>query len=141
MKRWSAGDPVVLRYQARDRGSVASGYPTTCCCVNLEAPFIRTEVGVDTRDHTLDIVASPSLEWRWKDEDELDARVEHGIDTPEFAAAVRADGKQAVELIERAASPFSEPWPDWRPDPAWSPPELPQGWADAPAAELSTPGD
>jgi hypothetical protein len=65
--------------------------------VNLEAPFVRTEIGVDTRDHTIDIVASPSLEWRWKDEDELVARVEHDIDTPEFAAAVCVDGERAVD--------------------------------------------
>jgi len=108
--------------------------------VNLEAPFVRTEVGVDTRDHTLDIVASPSLEWRWKDEDELAARVDHGIDTLGFAEAVRAEGERVIERIERAASPFGEPWPDWRPDPAWTAPELPDGWADVPAAQLWRPG-
>ena len=220
MTRWQPGDTVTVRYHARDRDVIASGYPMTCVedseerlvlflphgtaylgfpplplkgraeqvadrvaspppkrrrqpqtwrnhtlrffypgrafqvwtgwhqdswdfawwYVNLEAPFVRTEVGIDTRDHTLDIVASASLEWSWKDEDELAARVEHGIDTPEFAAAVRAEGDRVVELIERAASPFGEDWPDWRPDPAWSPPELPEGWADVPAAELWKPG-
>jgi len=28
----------------------------------MQAPFVRTEVGIGTRDHTLDIVASASLE-------------------------------------------------------------------------------
>jgi len=219
--QWQPGETVVLRYHARDRAMVASGYPTTCVedsderlvlflphnttyigydhlplegrvqhvidratkpmplrrrqphtwrnhtlrflypgepyqvwaawredswefawwYVNLEAPFIRTAVGVDTRDHTLDIVASADLKWRWKDEDELEARIEHGIDTVEFAAAVRRHGEQAVELIERVASPFSEPWADWRPDPTWVPPVLPEDWADEPAPELARPGD
>lgn len=108
--------------------------------VNLEAPFVRTEVGIDTRDHTLDIVASPDLEWRWKDEDEAVARVEHGIDTAEFAAAVRAEGERVVELIERRAPPFGENWPAWRPDPAWGVPELPEGWADIPPADIDLSG-
>ena len=107
---------------------------------NLEAPFVRTEVGVDTRDHTLDIVASADLKWRWKDEDEMAARIEHGVDTPEFAAAVRAEGERVVELIESAASPFGEDLPNWRPDPSWSTPELPEDWLDAPAANLWKPG-
>jgi hypothetical protein len=70
----------------------------------------------------------------------LAARVEHGIDTAEFAAAVRAEGDHVVELIERDSSPFGKDWPDWRPAPVWSPPELPEGWADVPAAELRKPG-
>ena len=108
--------------------------------VNLEAPFVRTEVGIDTRDHTLDIVATPDLEWRWKDEDEATARVEHGIDSAEFAAAVRAEGERVVELIESRAPPFGEDWPSWRPDSSWVAPELPDGWADVPAAEIDRSG-
>jgi hypothetical protein len=94
---------------------------------NLEASFFRTEVGVDTRDHALDIVPSPDLKWRWNDEDELGARIEFGVDTPEFASAVRAEGKRVVEFIECAASLFGESWPDWGAHPTWSPPELPEG--------------
>jgi hypothetical protein len=108
--------------------------------VNLEAAFVRTDVGVDTRDHTLDVVASPDLEWRWKDEEEAAARVEHGIDSAEFAAAVRAEGERVVELIEGRAPPFGEDWPSWRPDPEWALPELPEGWADVPAADLDYSG-
>ena len=108
--------------------------------VNLEAPPARTEIGLDTRDHTLDIVAAPDLEWRWKDEDEAAARVEHGVDSAEFAAAVRAEGERVVELIERRAPPFGEDWPSWRPDPAWSVPELPEGWAEVPPAALGRSG-
>jgi len=64
----------------------------TAYYVNMEEPFRRSGIGFDTNDHTLDIVVTPDLEWRWKDEDELVARVEHDIDTPEFAAAVCVDG-------------------------------------------------
>ena len=108
--------------------------------VNLEAPLVRTDVGLDTRDHTLDIVATPDLEWRWKDEDEAAARVEHGIDSAGFAAAVRAEGVRVVKLIERRAPPFGEDWAAWRPDSAWGVPALPEGWAEIPAADIDYSG-
>lgn len=108
--------------------------------VNLEAPFVRHGVGIDTRDHTLDIVATPDLDWEWKDEDEAAARVEHGIDTAEFSAAVRTEGERVVELIELGAAPFGEEWPRWRPDPSWATPELPDGWADAPPSAINRSG-
>jgi hypothetical protein len=101
---------------------------------------VRTEVGVDTRDHTLDIVASPDLDWHWKDEDEAAARVEHGIDSAEFAAAVRAEGARVIELIERRAEPFGGEWPSWRPQPSWGVPALPEGWSEVPASELDRSG-
>ena len=68
------------------------------------------------------------------------ARVEHDIDTAEFAAAVRAEGERVVELIERRAPPFGEDWPAWRPDPAWGVPELPEGWATIPSADIDLSG-
>ncbi|MDA0351863.1 MAG: DUF402 domain-containing protein [Chloroflexi bacterium] len=108
--------------------------------VNLEAPFVRTAVGIDTRDHTLDIVASPDLDWHWKDEDEAAARVEHGIDSAAFAAAVRAEGERVTALIEGRAQPFGGDWPSWRPDPSWGVPELPEWWSDVPAADIDRSG-
>jgi hypothetical protein len=44
------------------------------------------------------------------------------------AAEVRAEGQRIVERIEANAAPFNEPWHDWRPDPHWPLPELPEGW-------------
>jgi hypothetical protein len=38
---------------------------------------------------------------------------------------VRAD---VARLAERNEPPFSDPWPDWRPDSEWPMPELPAGW-------------
>ena len=35
--------------------------------VNMEEPFRRTAIGVDTNDHALDIVVEPDLTWVWKD--------------------------------------------------------------------------
>jgi uncharacterized protein DUF402 len=46
--------------------------------INLSAPWVRTQVGFDTEDHTLDIeVADDMSAWWWKDEDGLARMIEH----------------------------------------------------------------
>jgi hypothetical protein len=102
--------------------------------VNMEEPFRRTAIGFDTNDHTLDIVVSPSLEWRWKDEDVFERLIETGSYGAEFGAAVRAEGERVVECIEGRLSPFGDGWELWAPDPAWGVPELPEGWQEQPVA-------
>jgi hypothetical protein len=42
---------------------------------------------------------------------------------------VRREGEAVIGRVEDRAAPFSEPWPGWRPDPAWCRPELPADWA------------
>lgn len=89
--------------------------------VNLEQ-WWRTERGVDAQDNQLDIWVYPDGRWEWKDEDDLAESVELGIHTPEEAAAFRAEGERVI-----AEWPFPTGWEDWRPDPAWAPPQLPEG--------------
>jgi hypothetical protein len=108
--------------------------------VNLEAPLERTPIGIDTADHTLDIVIRPDRSWYWKDDDELEARVERGMVSREHAEAVRAEGKRVVDLIEGWESPFRDGWERWRPDPAWKPPALPVAWEDVPSPLLAAGG-
>ena len=103
--------------------------------VNLEAPFARAAVGFDSSDHTLDVCVRADRTWYYKDQDELDARVEVGLVDAEAAARVRRDAKQAVALIEGWQPPFSSGLEEWRPDPSWPLPELPPQW-DAHASEI-----
>ncbi len=98
--------------------------------VNIEMPFVRTEIGFDVMDYELDIVIAPDLSWRWKDEDRLAKLVEHGVFTESRAAEFKEFGLDAVRRIESRAAPFDEPWPDWRPDPNWGPLEMPENDAD-----------
>ncbi len=104
----------------------------TAYYVNMEEPFRRTSIGFDTNDHTLDIVVTPDLEWRWKDEDELAERVQQGLFPADFAEFVRAEGERVIERIERHESPFGDGWGEWEPDPGWSTPELPPDWDQEP---------
>ncbi len=100
--------------------------------VNMEEPFRRSEIGFDTNDHTLDIVVTPDLSWRWKDDAELAERVALGVYPVNFAAFVRAEGERVIEQIEGRLPPFSDGWGEWQPDPTWPVPELPSNWEEAP---------
>lgn len=96
--------------------------------VNLQRPVRRTRCGFETMDLALDLVFDPDRSWRWKDQDELELFVERGVFDAAMAERIRAEALDVVARAERDEPPFSEPWPEWRPDPTWSKPELPDGW-------------
>jgi hypothetical protein len=94
--------------------------------VNLQAPFERDGMALVTHDHELDLVIDADGSWRWKDAEKMDDWVRQGRFTHEEVATIRAEGERVV-----AEWPFPTGWEDWRPDPAWRVPELPEDWAAA----------
>jgi uncharacterized protein len=106
--------------------------------VNLQAPLRRTPLGWDTTDHVLDVLVAPDLSrWEWKDEDELEDAVRVGRFTQAEAAAVRADGEQALAALAERRWPFDRDRSSWRPDPTWSlRPHLPETWDEPPRPVL-----
>jgi len=95
--------------------------------VNLQDPLRRTEIGFDTRDHVLDVlIPADRSSWAWKDEDELTEAIALGMFTQGDAERFRCAGERAVEHVLLREPPFDEDWEDWRPDPAWTVPELPE---------------
>ncbi len=95
---------------------------------NLEAPFVRTPLGIDTRDYGLDVVASPDSTWRWKDEAEFAQRLELGIDSVAHQTAVRAAGEEFIYRFQHKTAPFDQGWENWLPPDAWQPCPLPANW-------------
>jgi hypothetical protein len=98
--------------------------------VNLQQPFRRTSCGFATMDLALDVLVENDRTWRWKDEDELDTFVAMGVFDAALAARLRDEGLRVARKAERNEPPFSDPWPDWRPDPSWPPPALPTAWVE-----------
>ncbi|MEW2127775.1 DUF402 domain-containing protein [Streptomyces sp. NPDC007259] len=96
--------------------------------VNLEEPRTRWAGGVDSEDHFLDISVYPDRSWLWRDEDEFEQAQRVGLITPDVAHRVREAGRAAVGLIRDWGVPFRDGWENWRPDPAWRVPELPDDW-------------
>ena len=88
--------------------------------VNFEQPLRRTPVGFDTFDEKLDLIVQPDGSYGWKDEDELEQAAALGLLD---AGAVRAEAKRVLDEW-----PFPTGWEDWRPDPSWPIPQLPDGW-------------
>ena len=98
-----------------------------CWYINLEEPFRRSKLGFDYMDLILDIVVAPDLSsWRWKDEDELQEAVARGIFNSEQAAELYLEGERALKRLLARAPPFDRAWEEWRPDPSWPVPTLPE---------------
>ncbi|MFI8433471.1 DUF402 domain-containing protein [Streptomyces sp. NPDC079020] len=101
--------------------------------VNLEEPRTRWAGGVDSEDHFLDISVHPDRSWKWLDEDEFAQAQRVGLMDAATAARVRAAGRAAVQVIQEWGAPFRDGWEDWRPDPRWQVPPLPDDWDRTPA--------
>jgi hypothetical protein len=102
--------------------------------VNLEAAYVRRSTAIDTTDHALDIEVDPQRNVTWKDEAEFHARTGHPWywDAAE-AARIRATAQRVARAAASGKYPFDGTHCDFRPDPAWPLPELPERWDDAPA--------
>jgi hypothetical protein len=94
--------------------------------VNLELPVGRTQSTVDRVDGVLDVHVEPDGTWRWKDEDEAVAAVAAGLFDAAQMAGLRAEGERMIALAEAGRFPFDGTWCDFRPDPGWPPPDLPE---------------
>ena len=105
--------------------------------VNLEAPFIRTEVGVDTTDNSLDLVVMPDFTWRWKDAGMAPEWVAVGVFTQAQTEKFFADGKEVIGMAEERRFPFDGSLADWAPDPEWDIPTVYLEWARVPGYDLN----
>ncbi|MFE7755722.1 DUF402 domain-containing protein [Streptomyces sp. NPDC057418] len=101
--------------------------------VNFEEPRSRWAGGVDSQDHFLDISVHPDRSWRWLDEDEFAQAQRVGLIDGATARQVREAGRAAAEVIRGWGTPFRDGWEQWRPDPQWPVPPLPDDWDRTPA--------
>ena len=97
--------------------------------VNLQSPLRPWALGFDYVDHFLDVLIPPDgTGSTWKDEDELAEAVRRELVTPDQARQIRHAGERAAAHVLGSEPPFDRDWSSWRPDPAWGPPALPDGW-------------
>ena len=106
-----------IRLMRRADGSLRGWY------VNLQAALAESPLGFDTTDWQLDLWIPVGGEAEWKDEDDLERALELGIMTAEEGRLAREEAERVIEEW-----PFPTGWEDWRPDPAWPLPALPEGW-------------
>jgi hypothetical protein len=95
---------------------------------NLQDPFRRTPIGVDTLDHELDLWWPAGTDrYVWKDVELFEQRLVEGR-YPGMADAIRAEGQRIAELLDAGQRWWDEKWAHWSPDPAWPVPVLPSNW-------------
>ncbi len=99
--------------------------------INFQTPFQRSHCGFDTLDLELDIVIDPQFNWTWKDEALYHAGIDAGCILPAWVDEIEKAGQGIAEMIRGHRYPMDGSWVDWRPDSAWSPPRLPEGWERA----------
>lgn len=104
-----------------------------CWYINIQEPFRRTPIGIDTQDLELDIVVAPDCSWGFKDSELLDQRVREGRFTLDQAVEVRLEGDRIAAELRAGRHWWDHSWADWQPNPEWIVPALPRGWEQVPA--------
>jgi hypothetical protein len=101
--------------------------------VNIQAPFQRTPIGIDSLDLELDLLVSPELEVLVKDEDHVERSAALGRFSREEAEAIHAVGREVKARIERDGAWWDRSWSTWTPSPPLlEVPPLPDGWEQVP---------
>jgi hypothetical protein len=96
--------------------------------INFQLPIRRNRVGFDSFDLELDLIIEPNFEWRWKDVDDYQKGIELGILHPQWIREIEVAKQEIFDKLKKRHYPFDGSWVDWKPDPDWSPPKLPEGW-------------
>lgn len=104
-----------------------------CWYVNLEQPYRRSAIGIDTLDHELDLWSEDGVAWHLKDEEGVEECVAHGRFDEREAERILADAAGFQETYAREGPWWDLRWAEWRPEEM---PEvaLPDGWERVPAA-------
>ena len=96
--------------------------------VNFQLPLKRSHCGFDSLDLDLDIVINPDLSFEWKDEEDYQTAIDHGLIIPEWIYEIDKAKPEIFDKLEKRQYPFDGSWLDWKPDPNWEPPKLPENW-------------
>ncbi|MBI5839357.1 MAG: DUF402 domain-containing protein [Chloroflexi bacterium] len=99
-----------------------------CYYINFQLPFRRSAIGFDTLDLELDIIVEPSHEWRWKDLDDYQRGIDRGIILKEWTNEIDCAKQEIFEKLAKRQYPLDGKWLNWKPDPSWPTPKLPESW-------------
>ena len=100
----------------------------SCYYINFQLPYRRSHCGFDTLDLDLDIVIDPQYNWKWKDEEDYQEGIREGGIQEEWVKGIEQSQADVLDRINKKRYPLDGSWLEWRPDPAWVPPELPDRW-------------
>jgi hypothetical protein len=101
-----------------------------CYYINFQLPFRRTRLGFDTLDLDLDMVIQVSFEWEWKDLDEYQNGIRAGGIQSDWVREIDHAKKEVFTRLEKRLYPLNASWLNWRPNPKWVAPALPENWGE-----------
>ncbi len=99
-----------------------------CYYVNFQLPFQRNQNALDTLDLDLDLIVHPDFSYEWKDEDDYQQALTHGLILPEWARQIELGTQEVMDRLEARRYPFDGSWLDWKPESNWKSPKLPEDW-------------
>ncbi len=127
-----AGDPYAVWHHWRRPERTFMGW-----YVNVQVPFRRTPIGIDSLDLELDLLVSPALEVFLKDEEQVNQSAALGRFSDHTAAAIHTLGGRLKAEIEDGDCWWDDRWSMWEPpEDLLVPPALPPGWLDVPATSV-----
>jgi hypothetical protein len=83
--------------------------------VNFQRPLRRTEDGIETLDHEVDLWSKDGREWRWKDEELLRERVDQGWFTASEAKAITENARDVHDDLRQSGPWWDLGWAEWTP--------------------------
>lgn len=95
--------------------------------VNFQQPFTRSHCGIDSLDLDLDLIVEPDLTSKWKDEDDYQAAIDHGLISKEWTECIESAKTEIFEKLKKRSYPFNGEWLNWKPD-QHSNHRLPANW-------------
>jgi protein associated with RNAse G/E len=121
---WKAGDEIAWRgiYRNHTSNEFLFYY------INFQIPFRKGECNLDTLDLDLDLVIHPNFSLEWKDLDDYQKAIDHGIISDEWSREIEKAKQDVLDKLERWQYPLNGAWVDWKPDPTWPIPTLSGNW-------------
>jgi protein associated with RNAse G/E len=99
-----------------------------CYYINFQIPFKRNHSSIDTLDLELDLIIKPDFTHEWKDVEDYQMAIKHGIISPEYMREIDSAKPKIFSDLENREYPFDGSWLSWKPDSNWLPPKLPENW-------------
>jgi len=99
-----------------------------CYYINFQLPCKRNRCALDTLDLDLDLIVNPDFTHEWKDLDDYENAINHGVISSDWAKEIDAARNDVLKRIEARQYPFDGSWLHWKPNPIWLPPTLPEDW-------------
>ena len=96
--------------------------------INFQVPFQRGDYSADTLDLELDLIINPDFSTEWKDKDDYQKAIDHGLISTEWMQCIQSAQPEVLDKLEARQYPFDGTWLDWTPDPNWAAPKLPKDW-------------